>query len=444
MNKLKKGMFAAQFPAGDKDPYWNDVLALIRCDGELVDLKGNCSLVADVGLKRFTEGDTHLASYSNLDSTNYARFLINSGFDPNADWTLEYTITPHEKAEIHASKYPSFISISSESSRVISIYSSNVLDYDIRTAFSIPTQRFISFSSITKNQPIRYSIQQRNGYGIVHKDGIRINNTNITAPIVPASGDASGGYYLNIFTLTSGGTSGLGTIEEIRLTQAARYGLLNYSIEPVFIQYNLPLPIYPKDPLYSDVVSLLRVQQGYMYDTKLNTVSPNTTNSVKGYYLDAFNFTGQSSDVRNITLLDPLIDEEFTLEFTLSRNYESGTKRVLSLLDSTATPQLTVDLFQGELRVTVGGEDSSTIPLGDNFNRIAIVYNGGVFSVYFNGLLYTITPTLSTTLDISSIKLSDETNPFTGTLEEIRLTKGIRHTDNYTPSEDIFPTRTLT
>lgn len=414
------------------------MLALIRCDGELVDLKGNCSLAADVGLKRFTEGDSHLASYANFDSSNYARFLINSGFDPNADWTLEYTITPQEKVEIHASKFPSFISISSESSRVIAVFGSSILDYRQSVAVNAPDPTSVSFIYLDKNQSVKFSIQRVGNRIIVHKDGILTSNSYLSTPIITTTD-----YYLNIFTLTSGGTTGLGTIEEIRLTQAARYGLANYSIEPVFIQDNLPVPVYPKDPLYSDVVSLLRVQQGYMYDTKLNTISPNTTNSVKGYYLDAFNFTGQSSDVRNITLLDPLIDEQFTLEFTVKGEWVEGTKRVLSLFAVPSGLLLAVNLNQASMSVTVQGATSPSFLVEGGFDKVAIEWTRSAFVVYVNGAKVSTTPS-SAVLDVGRIKFSDETNPFTGTLEEIRLTRGIRYAESYTPAVDVFPTRTLT
>lgn len=41
MSMLKKGMYAAQFPAGDRDPYWDQVVALLHFDGDFTDEKGN-------------------------------------------------------------------------------------------------------------------------------------------------------------------------------------------------------------------------------------------------------------------------------------------------------------------------------------------------------------------------------------------------------------------
>lgn len=36
MSILKIGMYASQFPVGDKDPYWDNVVALLHFDGNTI------------------------------------------------------------------------------------------------------------------------------------------------------------------------------------------------------------------------------------------------------------------------------------------------------------------------------------------------------------------------------------------------------------------------
>lgn len=445
MSVLKVGMYASQFPVGYGDPYWDDVLALIRCDGELVDLKGNCTLVADVGYKRFTEGDSHLAAYANPVVRCYMSFLLTEPLKTSEDWTIEYTITPEEKTESQTSLFPHYLGISSGGSRCIAVYGNSAHNYVHRVQVNMKDG---SRSNISDDLPWikgvshKISLTHANGRILAHVDGKMWSN-RIAYPFRFDFLDR-----LYIFAIDGAGDStGLGTIEEIRVTQKARYSAANYYIdEPVFQQDKLPIPVYPKDPLYSDVVSLLRVQQGFLYDTKLSELTPQTTSStVTGYYLDALKFTN-ASHKRVVTLTEPLAGD-FTFEFTFSLdaiNESLPFEYLLRLMDGGSPQQPVVDILRYDdepNKLVLTGFVSESIEVTGSFNRFSITKTGTSLKCYLNGELKTTT-TLPSSNPISEIHLSSDTNPFSGTLEELRLTKGIRYAGNYTPSEEVFPTRT--
>lgn len=443
MSILKIGMYASQFPVGYGDPYWDDVIALIRCDGEIVNLAGGS---VNLGTNsRFTESLGHLGIVGKGTADNVVKKIgLKEPLDFDKDYTIEFTLLARTRG-VDTPPYPNYLLLRYVGGiRGMAIFGEGG-DYDLRCDIEKDVGRVIaSRVYLPKDSHNVFSITRKGNRYLTHVNGIlkddRISNgvsKGITEGILTIMGSK----------ITGGGSPADGTLSEIRITQRARYSEANYCIdEPVFQQDKLPIPIYPKDPLYSDVVSLLRVQQGFLYDTKLNELTPRTTNNaVTGYYLDALKFAN-ASHKRVVTLAEPLVGN-FTFEFTFSLdaiNESLPFEYLLRLMDGGSPQQSVVDVLRHEdepNKLVLTGFVSESIDVAAGFNRFAMTKTGTSLKCYLNGELKTTT-TLPLSSPISEIHLSSDTNPFSGTLEESRLTKGIRYAGNYTPSEEVFPTRT--
>lgn len=444
MSIFKVGMYASQFPVGHGDPYWDDVIALIRCDGEIVNLAGGS---VNLGTNsRFTESLGHLGIVGKGTADNVVKEIgLKEPLDFDKDYTIEFALLARTRG-LDTPVNPNYLSLGYAGGiRGMVIFGSSEEDYSLSCQIDKEGGRVtVSRPYLPKDSHNVFSITKKGNRYLTHINGI-LKDDRVSNDV--SKGITEGA--LTIMGSSIGGSSPAdGTLSEIRITQRARYSEANYYIdEPVFQQDKLPIPIYPRDPLYSDVASLLRVQQGFLYDTKLNELTPRTTSStVTGYYLDALKFTN-ASHKRVVTLTEPLVGD-FTFEFAFSLdviNESLPLEYLLRLMDGGTPQQPVIEVWRNDdepNKLVLTGFVSESIEIEGGFNRFAVTKAGTSLKCYLNGELKTTT-TLPSANPISEIHLSSDTSPFSGTLEELRLTKGIRYAVNYTPSEEVFPTRTL-
>ena len=140
---------------------------------------------------------------------------------------------------------------------------------------------------------------------------------------------------------------------------------------------------------------------------------------------------------------------DFTVEFWYYTSTTSGWRGLITTQSSDGEANtfrlLLVNGNTGiRLKVATTDLDFTQTLVANAWNHVALVKSSGVYSLYYNGTKNGTTHSNSTSLNAKPMTIAanlvDGTEPFTGYIDDLRITKGVaRYTTTFTPPASALP-----
>lgn len=215
----------------------------------------------------------------------------------------------------------------------------------------------------------------------------------------------------------------------------------------VFVDVPVEVEIIAKsDPHWDGVVALLHFDGDLKDETGAVWSSTGAVNfDGDGIFGKCASFSGSPKD-RCTRAIPSLGDGDFTIEFFAKFNSTSVQSNFIEILNSpweNPYGRLTIYQISSSLRVfSAGVHIYTTTPIG-RFH-CAVVRSGGIVNMYVEGTKVGADWATAKDFDQTVLNIggSFNTNSMDGSLDELRITKGVaRYTANFVPPNMPFPTR---
>lgn len=234
--------------------------------------------------------------------------------------------------------------------------------------------------------------------------------------------------------------------------------VMGLAAAPVALPEQPAAPLLPSDPYWASTILAINAENG------LTDVSGHTAMTVMGsaaaspaqkkFGSYSLSVGGGTSYLRlpAMFMVETLSAPAWTIEFFFNTTHTVGEQFILSqgsygsnhqfgLIMDSGTSFLVVSSSSGNWRV-----NSPPLSAG-TWYHVALVMDKGVNSLYLNGVLLGSTPKAFSLSSVNPVTLGTSTfnnpayAPFSGYLDDFRVTKAARYTSTFTVPTETFPTR---
>lgn len=212
------------------------------------------------------------------------------------------------------------------------------------------------------------------------------------------------------------------------------------------VQVQVQVQVQALDPHWDKVVSLLHFDGDLKDETGAVWSSTGAVNfDGDGIFDKCASFSGSPAD-RCTRAIPSLGNGDFTIEFFAKFNSRSVQSNFIEILNSSViNPYGRLTIYQDRSSLIVfstGDHIYTTTPIG--WFHCAVVRSGGIVNMYVEGTKAGADWATAKDFDQTVLNIggSSDTNSIDGSLDELRITKGVaRYTANFVPPNMPFPAR---
>lgn len=404
------------------DPYWDQVVLLMHMDNaELKDEKSHPATISgtvqyNTEFKKFDTGSakfigTSYLSFADSDDWNFA----------SRDFTIEFNVM--------ISAYAQYATVMGQ------WYSSNswLLQFKNTTGELLlyTTANTISLGTIGLNT-FHHVAVVRNGTKILSFiDGVLTGTTEIGTFIFVNSsqplfiGGTASGYYFN------------GYLDEVRITNGVARYTTDFTPPSAAFPSNTELNIdyfWPQTKLLLKATGATITDESSTTGLVLDGVTTKDLAKVSGY---SIYFNGASKLTLNNPSAFSFGTSDFTIESWIYVNSYASYAAIIDLGSSSISSRFCLYLASGKLQITTSSDLTAATKSGptNSWTHVAVVRRGGILTYYVNGNACG-TISLPNNFACPSARLGKswaDTYPFTGYMQDFRVTKYARYSGNFTP-----------